>query len=315
MCHKKTPSTASFATVRPACEDPFTPSKLGFFVSVAKTLQPFLVKFQSDAPMAQFLGRALTDLLSHLFSRFIKRDVLEKTDTYQKLGRLDPLDKKNHVSTKQVDLGFASQMSIKVLIDQKAASELQILQFRTECITFLSSLTAKLVGKCPLKYPLVRHLTCLNPQEIVKSSTEPAENFGRILNTLLNGKWLSAEQCDELLSLFKSFSTEMKEHAAAFTTFEPEKERLDKFLGNYMGERKYRSLWELVKMLLTISHGQASVERGYSVNKELLIENMQEKTLVALRKVHDAVSSTLTDISELSLTPKLKQNLKAARMR
>ncbi|KAJ8403281.1 hypothetical protein AAFF_G00354980 [Aldrovandia affinis] len=306
-------SIASFATIRTACEDPFTPAKLEFFISVAKTLQQFLVRFQSDAPMAPFLGSALTDLLSNLLSRFIKKDVLEKMDTYQKLGRLDPLEKKNHVSTEQVDLGFASQKSIKALIDQKAASEFQILQFKTECITFLSSLTSKLLEKCPLKYPLVRHLTCLNPHEIVKSSTEPAEHFGRILTMLLNGKWLSAEQCDELLSQFKSFSTEIKEHAAAFTNFEPETERLDKFLGKYMKGRKYRNLWELLKKLLTISHGQASVERGYSVNKELLIENMQEKSLVALRKVHDAVE--LTDLMELALTPKLKQNLKAARTR
>ena len=32
---------------------------------------------------------------------------------------------------------------------------------------------------------------------------------------------------------------------------------------------------------LTWSHGQASVERGYSVNKEIEVENLREHSLVA----------------------------------
>ena len=43
-------------------------------------------------------------------------------------------------------------------------------------------------------------------------------------------------------------------------------------------------------MLLIITHGQASVERRYSVNKDMLIENLHEKTVVALRTIHDSIS-------------------------
>ena len=53
---KKAPQTASYATIKEACEDPLTVTKLEFFISVAKQLQPFLLKFQTDAPMAPFLG-------------------------------------------------------------------------------------------------------------------------------------------------------------------------------------------------------------------------------------------------------------------
>ena len=49
---KKAPHTASYATIKEACEDPLTVTKLEFFISVAKQRQPFLLKFQTDAPMA-----------------------------------------------------------------------------------------------------------------------------------------------------------------------------------------------------------------------------------------------------------------------
>jgi len=42
-------------------------------------------------------------------------------------------------------------------------------------------------------------------------------------------------------------------------------------------------------MVLTLSLRKASVEYGFSVNKELFIEKMEEGTIVALRIVFDAI--------------------------
>ena len=53
---KKAPQAASYATIKEACEDPLTLTKLEFIISVAKQLQPVLLKLQTDAPMALFLG-------------------------------------------------------------------------------------------------------------------------------------------------------------------------------------------------------------------------------------------------------------------
>ena len=40
---------------------------------------------------------------------------------------------------------------------------------------------------------------------------------------------------------------------------------------------------------LLLSHGQASVERGFSVNKELVVENQSEQTQAARRIVKDHI--------------------------
>ena len=78
---------------------------------------------------------------------------------------------------------------------------------------------------------------------------------------------------------------------------------------------QFAKLWNIFKMLLSISHGQASVERGYSVNKDMLIENLHEKTVVALRTVHDSIPTLEDHFTKLSLTPAMKRHVMSARMR
>ena len=63
-------------------------------------------------------------------------------------------------------------------------------------------------------------------------------------------------------------------------------DRLDEFCWNYRKDAKHARLWEVFRIIFTLSHGQAAVGRGFSLNSELLVENLQEKTLVASRFVH-----------------------------
>ena len=42
-------------------------------------------------------------------------------------------------------------------------------------------------------------------------------------------------------------------------------------------------------MVLILFHGNAAVESGFSVNKELFVENMEEDTIVTQRVVFDAI--------------------------
>ena len=54
-----------------------------------------------------------------------------------------------------------------------------------------------------------------------------------------------------------------------------------------MTSENYAALFDIVKVLLVLSHGQASVERGFSVNKEIEVENLHEHSLVAQRIICD----------------------------
>ena len=46
-------------------------------------------------------------------------------------------------------------------------------------------------------------------------------------------------------------------------------------------------------MIFSLFHGQSSVERGFSINADTIDNNMEERTIVARRTVHDAVQSLL----------------------
>ena len=193
------------------CEDPLKVTQLEFFISVAKQLQPYLLKFQTDAPMAPFLGQSLKYLLLTLIGRFIKKYVLEQADSYPKLEVLDPCDKKNQVHCKNVELGFAAWQSLKAVTDDKTISELAVLTFKIECVQLLSAMTAKLIERCPLEYPLVRYLSSLNPPKMISSASDFTAKFGKILQILMNGSWRSPGECDELLSQYKAFLVQMKQ--------------------------------------------------------------------------------------------------------
>ena len=51
------------------------------------------------------------------------------------------------------------------------------------------------------------------------------------------------------------------------------------------------------------------------MNSELLVENLQEKTLFASRFVYSSVKSDANRFNELFFIPRLKQNVRPARMR
>ena len=59
----------------------------------------------------------------------------------------------------------------------------------------------------------------------------------------------------------------------------------------YRIRMKNQQLWITMQLILTLSHGKATVERGFSVNKEVLAPNLQETSLVAMRLVHSSMQA------------------------
>lgn len=93
-------------------------------------------------------------------------------------------------------------------------------------------------------------------------------------HTLFLG-YVIIQQFSEVLSL--------KVRNEEFQSFQSFKERLD-VLG-YSINGAYPQLWSFIQKLFLLSHGQATVERGFSVNKEIEICHIQEDTVVAQRIV------------------------------
>lgn len=90
---------------------------------------------------------------------------------------------------------------------------------------------------------------------------------------------------DVILEQFETFLT-MEAKSESFSSFQTMQTRLYVFLHGHLC-KSYPELWTL---LLLLSHGQTTVERGFSVNKEVETNNMQEDAVVAQRIIWDYVS-------------------------
>lgn len=78
----------------------------------------------------------------------------------------------------------------------------------------------------------------------------------------------------------------------AFKGFSVETGRVDAFYFDRLANKAdLKELWKVGKLLLALSHGQATVERGFSSNKEVMVENLAQHSLVAQRVICDHVRS------------------------
>ena len=116
-----------------------------------------------------------------------------------------------------------------------------------------------------------------------------------MLNRLIEEKWKTRQQADAELTQYRKFISEAKKyHQNKFASHSFAQERLDMFLSELLdNEKEYEELWVTLRILLTLSKGQAAVEREFSVNKEVLVPNLQEMSLRALRLIHRLKCQTL----------------------
>ena len=88
--------------------------------------------------------------------------------------------------------------------------------------------------------------------------------------------------------------------------FKSGEDRLDSFLSEMLqAQEEYKELWLTMQLLLTLSHGQATVERGCSVNKEVLTPNLQELSLQAIRLIHSSVLAQNIKVTDFIITEAL----------
>ena len=175
-----------------------------------------------------------------------------------KLAKVDVMEKENLLHAKEVDTGFAARKLITDLQKKKKVSERQLFEYQNECQVFLQSLTVKLLQRCPLQYPVVRNNVCLDPKYMAAQPEQTIDKMRQLLEKLMNLKWRSADDCDTILRQYKTFIGEVGRHAREeFSAFNNLEDELDTFLFTHLGKKpRFEELWSLVKLLLTLLHGQ-----------------------------------------------------------
>ena len=108
------PQTKAFGVVSEATSNPLFPVKLNCFVSVAKTISPFLLRYQTDRPMLPVMGSDLHCMVKHRLYRFVKRDVVDDT-SLASLPELNLVDSSFKKKSSDVDIGFTADAHLKLM--------------------------------------------------------------------------------------------------------------------------------------------------------------------------------------------------------
>ncbi|KAF4114236.1 hypothetical protein G5714_004459 [Onychostoma macrolepis] len=185
---------------------------------------------------------------------------------------------------------FGSTLRAEDLQSSSRVGELSVLEFRRDCMVCLTNIIQKMQDKSPLKYTVVRQVACLDPTNMFSDPNLCQERMKRLVHRFLQDHQLPGgiSAGDIIVQQFGNFLS-LEAKSESLSSFQPMKTRLDVFLHGLLCQ-SYPELWTFCKKLLLLSHGQATVERGFSVNKEVEADNIQEDTVVAQRMICDYVS-------------------------
>ena len=103
---------------------------------------------------------------------------------------------------------------------------------------------------------------------------------------------MSPNQCDSVMLEFTSFIyNKLKKYRAKVEEFDKTHNRLDDFYFNQDFANSDADLSFDIKVVLILSHSQASTEQQFSINNTVLDNNMKEESTVARKHIIDHMRS------------------------
>ena len=201
--------------------------------------------------------------------KFIKQSEMQAANSAVKIAKLNVMETSIHLAPSDVDVGFAAAATLSKVTKEKKLSQRQVFEFKKECCTMLASIVAKIQERSPLKYNFARKLICLDPRLIATEPDRAVEMFREVLTKLVDKKWRTAEQADQVWMQYKKLVLEVKQYHK-FAEFSFGVDRLDTFFFEELNQQKiYESLWCTIQLLLTVSWSSCSRERVFSEQKFL----------------------------------------------
>ena len=307
---KRPKNNKSYDTLVRNYNDKLMLSKMQFFHDIARILREFLLYFQTDNPMMPFMSDVLEKILLRIMKMFVLKEVLKEASTVYKLIKIDINDQNILLPPSSLKLPTATEGSLK----SEKITMSEKLQFKKDCTKFLQSMVRKLQERSPLKYLIVRCMSCLSPENIVNKKEACVLKFEKLVDKLYNHKYLTAKESDDAKIQYTEFLDSIaKINVVEFSNFESSVTRLDTFYGKWLHKNKnFKSLWKVMICIFTLSHGQSQIERGFSINSGLMVENMHEKSVCSQRLVADFIKSSEKEIHEIEIEKGMLLSCKSA---
>ena len=167
------------------------------------------------------------------------------------------------------------------------ATDVKIQNIKKECTGSVIAIIAKSQERSPLQYTVARMASSLSPHNMVRAKEKSLTCFNLFAEKVVKLKWMSPDEADEAKTeYFKFIDTEYVLLKDTFLPFDAANERVETFLGTFLhSQKEYASLWKVCLFVFALSHGQSAVERGFSVNENMLVENLEYQSLIGQRMV------------------------------
>ena len=203
---------------------------------------------------------------------------------------------------------------IKDKLKRDEITKADVKLFKDSCKVFLKTLTCKFVEKSPLQCAVIQNATCLDPEIIFSHETLTKERLKGLVSNLIQTKWITPRNGDEINSECKAYIEKVAvQNRESFLKFSKLKDRLDEFYFSSVGGwDEYCQLCKVIKMVLTLFRGQASVERGFSIKKAILQPNLMSKSLTSQSLVYDQMKAHNSSAKSVVITKQLRDSVKRA---
>ena len=264
--------------------------------------------------MVPFMYQDILKMLSDLLKLFIKPDVLSRMKTGTALISIDVCDKDNQ--TKDVVVGYSAQVKLDKMKGKDLASLQEISAFKNECKVLLIYVMKKLFEKTPLKCGFVRSCRVFDLK--IMSTMSEMESRGcmhNIISYLLSLNLINAKYGDKVRDQFSDFlQNEVNLHKEKFLSFNKFKDQLDHFFFHgSIGMEKYPELSGIAQIIFTLSHDQASVERGFSERDVITKDNQSDLTMVSRRIIKDHMRANSYTSETITIDKGLMFSVKESR--
>jgi hypothetical protein len=263
-------------------------ARLNFIHSIADLFQPFLTKLQSEVTLIHILYDELAQLLRLLLQRFVKAETMKDKSDAQLL--------KINLDCRPIENCEFGSETMKLIRKLKRENNPQCALLQKDMLAFLQAVVRYLQARLPLNNTFLQNVRCLQPSQ--RSSTAGNTMIAALCNCMPQIS-TGISFADKVITEWRLYQADTEitpdwvvSSNGVLLTVDKYWSRVSKQVDS-LGTPKYSNLMVVVKAALAVGHGQADVERGFSLNNHIIVDSrvaLKEKTVVALRTVKDVIN-------------------------
>lgn len=301
-----------------------TTVRLLFIRNICCDYERFLTLYQKSSPMIHQLHGDLTELLRQFLRRFVKPELIQEREVNDLVQFVTKLSNEHYMPKDKLNIGSeATKIMRELKADNNQYSSWKALNM--DIINFFEKSAAYLVKKLPLTNILLKNLACFDPlcrrqattvQMILAVVSQlPYYNNAQMKDEVLR-EWQRYQEDSEITEELYICGRSWGDDGTCAVMYCNVDEYWHKvmMLTDSRGQPKYPALAQVVKMVLSLSHGQSDVERGFSINKRILNDRtaLSEKSICALRTVKEVIALYNGTIENIPISSELFRAYRSA---